>query len=130
MPTLISMSMSPALRSASAKQFLAAASARRRAVVFRAPLPASAKAASMCVPITVRQVVDGEDGDADLDARGEREQHHAISLADLLLVQVLVQRHEQRGRRRVAVLLQIDDHVLRPGAELLDKCLGASADGA
>src|SRR6516225_7616652 len=102
MPALISMSTSPGSRLACARQVRAAASARRRAVGLRNPWIVSALAASMRVPIAVHLAVDGKDGDADLDTRGKRQQHDAVSFMDPLLLEVFVQRYEQRGRRRVA----------------------------
>src|ERR1700756_408890 len=102
MPALISMSTSPGSRPACARQARAAASARRRAVGFRNPWLVSALAASMRVPIATHLAVDGEYGDADLDAGGERQQHDPVSGMDPLLLEVLVQRHEQRGGRRIA----------------------------
>ena len=50
----------------------------------------------MRVPIAIHLAVDGEYGDADLDAGGERQQHDPVSLVDPLLLEVLVERHEQR----------------------------------
>src|SRR5215469_8548438 len=117
MPVLISMSMSSEWRPASARQARAASSASRRADTFRPPLLISALAAAIRVPIAVRQTatraepvhlaVDREDGHADLDAGGERQQHHPVALAHPMLPQVLVQRHEQRGGGRVAVFLHV-----------------------
>src|SRR6266567_9297105 len=128
MPALISMSTSPGSLPACARQVRAAASARRRAVGFRNPWLVSALAASMRVPIAVHLAVDGEYGDADLDAGGECQQHHPVTLVQPLLLEVLVQRHEQRCRRRVAVLLQVDNHMLRCGAEAPGEFLRAPAD--
>src|SRR6516164_4415355 len=128
MPALISMSTSPGARPAWARQARAAASARRRAVGFRNPWLVSALAPSMRVPISIYLAVDGKYGDADLDAGGERQQHHPVSGMDPLLLEVFVQRHEQRRGRRVAEFLQVDDHVLRPGAEPPDEFPGARPD--
>src|SRR5512142_1005869 len=128
MPALISMSTSPGSLPACARQVRAAASARRRAVGFRNPRLVSALAASMHVPIAIHLAVDGEYGNADLDAGGERQQHHPVSLMDPLLLEVLVERHEQRRRRRVAVLLQVDNDVFRFGAEAPDEFPGTRAD--
>src|SRR5512146_1575138 len=130
MPTLISMSTSEGLRPASSKQCRAATSASRRAAGRRRPPFACAQTASMCVPIAVHQSVGREDGDANLDARGEREEHHAVALADPLLLEVLVQGEEERRRGRVAVLLEVQHHVLRRGAEPPGEFPGARADGA
>src|SRR6516225_9129085 len=129
MPALISMSISPGSLPAYARQLRAAASARRRAVGLRNPWLVSAQAASMRVPIAVHLAVDGKYGDTDLDAGGERQQHDTVSLMDPLLLEVLVQRHEQRGGRRVAEFLQVDDHVLGSGAKAPDEFPGARADG-
>src|SRR6266498_5117243 len=123
------MSTSPGALPACARQARAAASARRRAVGLRNPWLVSALAASMRAPIVVHLVVNGKNGDADLDARGECEQHHPVSLVQPLLLEVLVKRHEQGCRRRVAVLLEVDDHVLGLGAEALSEFLRALADG-
>src|SRR5512132_397830 len=100
------MSTSPGSLPACARQVRAAASARRRAVGLRHPRLVSALAASMRAPIVIHLAVDGEYGDANLDAGGERQQHHPVSLADPLLLEVLVECHEQGCRRRVAVLLE------------------------
>src|ERR1700751_6141151 len=96
MPTLISMSRSSGSFPACARQARAAASASRRAVGLRKPWLVSAVAASMRVPIMVYLAVDGKDGDADLDAGGERQQHHAVSFVDPLFLEILVKGHEQR----------------------------------
>jgi len=114
---------------ACARQVRAAAPARRRAVGFRNPRLVSALAASMRVPITIRLAVDGEYGDADLDAGGERQQHDTVPGMDPLLLEVLVKRHEQRRGGRVAVLLQVDDDMLRFGSETPDEFLGTRANG-
>src|SRR4249919_3762130 len=124
MPALISMSTSPGSRPACARQVRAAVSARRSAVGFRNPWLVSALAASMRVPIAIHLAVDGEYGDADLDAGGERQQHDTVPLMDPLFLEVLVERHEQRGGRGVAEFLQVDDHVLRFGAEAPDEFPG------
>src|SRR5690349_4289916 len=129
MPALISMSTSPASLPACARQVRAAASAKRRAVGLRKPWLVSALAASMHVPIAIHLAVDGKYGDADLDAGGERQQHDTVSGMDPLLLEVFVERHEQRRGRRVAEFLQVDDHVLRPGAEAPDDFLGTRANG-
>src|SRR5271157_5736826 len=113
MPALISMSTSSGSFPACTRQAAAAAAARRRAVGLRNPWLVSALAASMRVPIVVHLAVDGEYGDADLDAGGERQQHYPVSLMDPLLLEVFVECHEQGCRRRVAVLLQVDHHVPR-----------------
>src|ERR1700756_5562767 len=96
MPALISMSTSPGSRPACAREARAGASARPRAVGLRNPWLVSALAASMRVPIAIHLAVDGEYGDADLDAGGERQQHDTVSLMDPLLLEVLVEGHEQR----------------------------------
>src|SRR5436190_930790 len=101
MPALISMSTSPGSLPACARQVRAAVSARRRAVGFRNPWLVSALAASMRVPIAIHLAVDGKYGDADLDAGGERQQHDTVSFMDPLLLEVLVECHEQRRGRRV-----------------------------
>src|SRR5512140_1014156 len=124
----MSMSTSPGSFPACARQSRVAALARCRAVGLRNPWLVSALAASMRAPIAIHLAVDREYGHADLDAGGERQQHHPVPLLDPLLLQVLVERHEQRCRRRVAVLLQVDDHMLRPGAETAGELLGALAD--
>src|SRR6516164_8652644 len=95
MPALISMSTSPGALPACARQARAAASASPRAVGLRSPWPVSALAASMRAPIVIHLAVDAEYGDADLDAGGERQQHHPVALMNPLLLEVLVQCDEQ-----------------------------------
>src|SRR5207344_2203850 len=68
-------------------------------------------------------------GHADLYAGGECQQHHPISLQQATLLQVLVEGHEQGRRRRVAVFFEVDNHVLRVGAEAPGEFLRALADG-
>src|SRR5271157_4259544 len=112
MPALISMSTSSGSFPACTRQAAAAAAARRRAVGLRNPWLVSALTASMRVPIVIHLLVDGKYCDADLDAGGECQQHHSVPLVHPLLLQVLVECHKQRCRRRVAVLLQVDNHML------------------
>src|SRR5215468_10563014 len=112
-PALTRRSRSSAGRPARSRQELAAASDRRSAPDVNGKRPPSEVAtASIRAPMRLHQLVHLEEDDADLEARGERQQHHLLARLEPSLAEVAVQRDEVRGRRGVAEVRDVDDDVL------------------
>src|SRR5512134_3705102 len=133
-PALISNCTSSARRPARSRHARAAASVRSTALADAGPSSAVAVAtASMIVPMALDESPDAEDDDADLQSRGQRQQQHAVALAQTALVQVLPQRDEMRRRCGVAQLVDGDDEMPReraaPLAELHHRLLDRPRGG-
>src|SRR5450755_451283 len=127
-PALISRSSSSAVRPARSRHEQAAASASSSAPRVNdrwCALAVAVALASMIVPIALDQLINFEDHDSHLEARGNREQHDSVFLREAALAQVLPQGDEMRRRRRVAELVDGHDHMLRRVTHALGELLHA-----